>query len=75
MDLSTYDLNNDDKITPDELSVMFVFAGYDKSAGSVNTPYIGLIVIVIMRLRSMERPFEITACLLTSKVTINLRWA
>ncbi|HCH2591274.1 TPA: M6 family metalloprotease domain-containing protein [Vibrio parahaemolyticus] len=40
VDLSTYDLNNDDKITPDELSVMFVFAGYDKSAGSVNTPYI-----------------------------------
>ncbi|MGB9546141.1 M6 family metalloprotease domain-containing protein [Vibrio harveyi] len=40
VDLSTYDDNNDDKISPDELSVMFVFAGYDKSAGSINTPYI-----------------------------------
>ncbi|EKM31719.1 M6 family metalloprotease domain protein, partial [Vibrio harveyi] len=40
MDFSTYDDNDDDKISPDELSVMFVFAGYDKTVGAIKTPYI-----------------------------------
>ncbi|NOI92959.1 M6 family metalloprotease domain-containing protein [Vibrio splendidus] len=38
--LSQYDYNNDDSISPQELSVMFVFAGNDKSSGTRKTPTI-----------------------------------
>ncbi|TCN75637.1 M6 family metalloprotease-like protein [Vibrio crassostreae] len=38
--LSQYDYNNDDSIAPQELSVMFVFAGNDKSSGTQKTPTI-----------------------------------
>ncbi|EPF2928415.1 M6 family metalloprotease domain-containing protein [Vibrio navarrensis] len=40
IDLSTYDVDGDGYIEPSELSVMFVFAGYDRAAGSLNRPYI-----------------------------------
>lgn len=38
--LSQYDYNNDDSISPQELSVMFVFAGNDKSSGTRKKPTI-----------------------------------
>ncbi|MCF7507047.1 M6 family metalloprotease domain-containing protein [Vibrio sp. L3-7] len=38
--LSKYDYNNDGSIDPQELSVMFVFAGNDKSSGTRKTPTI-----------------------------------
>ena len=38
--LSQYDYNNDGSISPQELSVMFVFAGNDKSSGTRKTPTI-----------------------------------
>ncbi|KAB0465450.1 M6 family metalloprotease domain-containing protein [Vibrio kanaloae] len=38
--LSQYDYNNDGSIDPQELSVMFVFAGNDKSSGTRKTPTI-----------------------------------
>ncbi|EJR3610166.1 M6 family metalloprotease domain-containing protein [Vibrio vulnificus] len=40
IDLSTYDSNGDGFIKPSELSVMFVFAGYDAAAGGNRRPYI-----------------------------------
>lgn len=39
-DLSQYDSNNDNSISAQELSVMFVFAGNDKSSGTRKTPTI-----------------------------------
>ncbi|CAH7024839.1 EF-hand domain-containing protein [Vibrio chagasii] len=38
--LAQYDSNNDGSISPQELSVMFVFAGNDKSSGTRKTPTI-----------------------------------
>lgn len=40
IDLASYDGNADGSISPDELSVMFVFAGNDKSSGTLQTPVI-----------------------------------
>ncbi|MCW1890970.1 hypothetical protein OK016_24360 [Vibrio chagasii] len=38
--LAQYDSNNDGSISPQELSVMFVFAGNDKRSGTRKTPTI-----------------------------------
>ncbi|ELV8588051.1 TPA: M6 family metalloprotease domain-containing protein [Vibrio vulnificus] len=40
VDFSTYDLNRDGSIDPTELSVMFVFAGGDRSTGVLTKPAI-----------------------------------
>ncbi|MBD1558049.1 M6 family metalloprotease domain-containing protein [Vibrio sp. S9_S30] len=40
IDLASYDANGDRTISPDELSVMFIFAGNDKSSGTLQTPVI-----------------------------------
>lgn len=39
-DLSLYDIDNDGSIEPQELSVMFIFAGNDKSSGTNKVPTI-----------------------------------
>ncbi|MEF2524394.1 M6 family metalloprotease domain-containing protein [Vibrio mimicus] len=39
-DLAPYDTDGNGSIKPSELSVMFVFAGFDRSFGDGNTPYI-----------------------------------
>ncbi|TQP24316.1 M6 family metalloprotease domain-containing protein, partial [Vibrio cholerae] len=39
-DLAPYDTDGDGSIKPSELSVIFVFAGFDRSFGDGNSPYI-----------------------------------